>query len=128
MLPDGRGKLNKDKKMVDAKGTIRYVPYGKWRNEIIKNPHGVTAQRAKAEGDPDLDKIQVEVLRVGRWEERAEKQSLPIPRAKVTRVTDLTGTNLTPEEAKRMGFRPAEAGKTSMQKVKEKDEEKKEGS
>jgi len=113
-----RAKLKKPKMMLDAKGTLHEVPYGKWEQEVINNPNGVTARRAVRDKDPDINNIKVKVLRLKTFgsKEMPKRSRAELPRGQ--RKTNYNLSTLSPEEAKRMGFRTAEAGKESRQKKK----------
>jgi len=110
-----RGTVKKDKKMYDSTGTMRYVPFKKWEREVVNNPQGPTAQRAKKEKDPDLKKISVDVIQIRHGGKDMGPIKTPIPgvEEKGTR-RDLRGTTLDKETAKRMGFRRAEEGKHAL--------------
>jgi len=108
------------KRILDSKGTWREVEFDYWKREVINNPLGPTAQRAKKAKDPDLDNIKIDVIAI-----RHDKPSgtgLPRPRRQLVRgkrTTDLSG--MAKELQQRPGFRSAEAGKPSKQKKVKKD-------
>jgi len=105
------------KRILDSKGVWQEVDFGKWRNEVINNPTGPTAQRAKAAKDPDLKRIDIDVIKLdhGKSSKSGEPSEVPTPHAHPTRTVDLSG--MAAELQKRPGFRAAEAGKESKQKA-----------
>ena len=111
------GKIKRDKIMFDAKGVGRYVPYRQWESEVVNNPTGPTAQRAKKNKDPDLEKITINVIPI----RHGEREEVPVEHrgGKVQTITTpytrIPG-GIDPETARRMGFRSAEEGKGSRQK------------
>jgi len=122
----GRGQYKEDKEIVTARGDIQIVPYKKWEFTIIRNPTGPTAQRAKRQNDPDLEKIKVGTIPVGAFLDAPvidvpEKRTPPV----VTPVRDLRPTSRTPEESRAMGMIPQEYGKRTWKpkKLKEKKED-----
>jgi len=106
-----RGKQGGRKRIIDARGTLVEVPFSQWKREVITNPTGLTAQRAKRDKDPDLEKLSIDVIRVkhGDKSETGEPNRVPLPDAKATH-TGLRGA-FTKEALKRLLFREASEGK-----------------
>jgi len=123
----GRGKVRLDKEVVLPNGSIKVVPYKQWEFVVIRNPTGATAQRAKANKDPDLEKIRVGTIPVGVFLD-APVVDVPMKRVRPIRtpLKDLRPTTRTSEKAKELGLIPAEEGRIGKPlKPKKKVEEKK---
>lgn len=118
-----RAKIKRDKRMYDITGTYRWVPYKQWEQEVIRNPTGPTALRAKREKDPDLNKIEVDIIAIGvSGTKREDLDVPPMPEAKEVKRLDLTFRSIGESLARRFGFRTAEEGKGSAQKKRIKNE------
>lgn len=107
-----RGKQRNRKYIIDARGTLVEVPYSQWKREVVTNPGGPTASRAKRDKDPDLNKVTIDVVRVKHGEKAGtgEPSKVPLPQAKPTRETGLKGA-FTKDALKRLLFREASEGK-----------------
>ena len=120
----GYGTYKPDKKLYSlfhGVETYKYVLYNKWAKEVVNNPNGLTAIKAKQENDPDLDKIEIPVIGINH-NHRVPHQTKAIPkfiRAKKERSTvAVKPPNITPETGKRWGWRTAEEGKNiKMHKI-----------
>jgi hypothetical protein len=100
------------KEVVGTGGTIQKVPMKKWIREVVKNPNGETAVRARKKNDPDLKKVHLATLsHVTMVDPEEIVERMESHRPQVSPQTDLTCRTLDQKVAKEMGFRPAEAGK-----------------
>ena len=113
----GRGNLNKDKKMYGPDGTGRHVPFTQWKREVLNNPKGETAQRAKRENDPDLGKLNIPIIGIvhGPDPRNVTVAKDPGNFATESRSGPVVVATISPEKAKAMGFRKAEEGKGGRQ-------------
>ena len=113
LLFDGRGKAKGDKKMYGPDGTGRYVSYNQWKTEVVFNPKGTTAMRAKKENDPDLKEIVIPVIGInhGSNPETVKMAKDPGNFVVPSRGGPTVASTISPEKAKQMGFRKAENGK-----------------
>ena len=110
----GRANLNKDKQMYGPDGTGRYVPFNQWKREVLNNPKGETAQRAKREGDPDLGKLSIPVIGITHGSDPRNVAVVkdPVNFATESKSGPVVIATISPEKAKMMGFRKAEEGKS----------------
>jgi len=120
-----RARIKRDKIMIDSKGVKRYVPFNQWKSEVVNNHTGVTATRAKRNKDPDLKKLSIDVIGIKHGSSRQDTKVTPSKMPKLKMRKDHRLLTLRGEVARRMGFRSAEEGKGSKQKVKVKNENKK---
>ena len=102
------------KEIVFRGGIIQKVPKKAWEVEILANPTGLTAQRAKANKDPDLEGIKVARINWKVWTESPviEPQGKIEPSTSIVqRIQDLSMSPISPKRAKELGFRTEEEGK-----------------
>lgn len=113
----GYGTYREDKKlyhMVHGSEVYEYVPYKKWESEVVANPNGLTATKAKQQKDVDLDKIEVPVIGINHDHRVKRRDTLPITPTKTIkeRISSVTvKPNITVETGKRWGWRTAEEGR-----------------
>jgi len=108
------------KEIVIQSGLVQKVPKKVWETEIITNPTGPTARRAKLSKDPDLEKIKVARIDWKVWAESpiVEPQGEVKTRSIAEKIKDLSMSIISPKRAKELGFRTAEEGKTDKSKGK----------
>ena len=116
----GYGTVKPDKKLYTLSHgveVIEYVPHGRWVQEIVKNPNGLTATKAKQEKDTDLNKIEIPVIGINHDHRVPRRDTLPIVPDKVIKERSSVSVkpNITEETGKRWGWRTAEEGKSVRQ-------------
>lgn len=125
--PEGRGERRPDKVMYDARGIGQEVPYAQWREEVLNNPTGPTAKRAQKENDPDLNKIEIDVIQIKNVPRTVEDKPKSMPMVTPKGDTVTVKPTLTEEQARKRGFIEAEDGSfVANPKRKYTEEEKKE--
>jgi len=116
----GYGTVKPDKKLYTLSHgveVVEHVPQGRWVQEILKNPNGLTATKAKQDNDPDLNKIEVPVIginhdhRVSRKAEVSTRGSKYIKPDKPKTLMITTDIN----RAKKQGWLEASEGKAIKQ-------------
>lgn len=125
--PDGRGEKRPNKIMYDVRGIGQKVPYAQWEEEVVNNPTGPTALRAQKENDKDLEKIQVDVIRIKHGSTKVDDKPKNMPLVTRRKDTVTVKPTLTEEEARKRGFISAEEGSLAVNpKTTYSEEEKKE--
>jgi len=107
----GRRRL---KELIRPDGTREAVSFEAWAFHVLRNPFSPTTRKAVEVKDPDLEKLKdVKAIVIEASQlpvvDPVEKK-VEIPRQQVQ--DDQSFSNLKVEEAQRIGFRSAEAGKT----------------
>jgi len=107
-----RGKQAGRKRILDARGTWVEVSYKRWKREVVTNPTGPTALKAKRDKDPDLKNVSIDVIQMRNSNKSGtgEPVKTPLGEARPTIERGLKGAT-TKERLKRLLFREAADGK-----------------
>jgi len=112
---EGYGTYKPDKKLYHishGSEVYEYVNWRVWEREVVANPKGLTATRAKEQKDADLDNIEIPVIGINH-NHRAPNQVKTVNNSSIPiKTTRVFKPNIDAETAKRLGWRTAEEGKT----------------